>query len=209
MAATVGNGLLGEATDAGTPVVFDHLLSVWNARTGVQKPASPRVIEDWQFVTGPAVADISGDGLPEILETSGGFFVHAFNTAGLEPTGWPKLTGQWQTSVPSVGDLDGDGHVEVVQTTRLGTLFVWNTTGATCQPDQWRKVRHDQGNTGTYGADTRRPARIDDLHFTAEGGGAQLAWTAAGDDGRCGPADHYEPRAPAPPITRANFPPPI
>jgi len=71
-----------------------------------------------------------------------------------------------------------------VQTTRLGTLFVWQTAGATCQPDQWRKFRHDEWNTGTYGADTRRPARIDDLRFSISGTSAKLTWTAPGD------ADH-------------------
>ena len=205
IAGEVGNGLLGFATDDGTPVVFDHLLSVWSATTGTQVPAFPRVMEDWQFFTGPAVADITGDGLPEIMATSGGFFVHAFNAAGLEPTGWPKLTGQWQTSTPSVGDLDGDGTVEVVQTTRLGTLFVWKTAGGACQTDQWRKFRHDEWNTGTFGKDTRRPARITDLGAAGGAGTVTLSWTAVGDDGRCGTAASYDLRASATPITRANF----
>ena len=162
-------------------------------------------MEDWQFVTGPAVADITGDPLPEVIATSGGFFVHAFNAAGIEPAGWPKLTGQWQTATPSIGDLDGDGTVEVVRLTRLGTLFVWRTAGATGQPDRWRKFRHDEWNTGAYGADTRRPARIDDLRFSTTGPTARLDWTAVGDDGRCGRADQYELRASSAPITRANF----
>jgi hypothetical protein len=204
-APTVGNGLLAIASGSGSPALFDHLLSVWNATTGTQAPAFPRVIEDWQFFTGPSVADISGDGLPEIIATSGGFFVHAFNTAGVEPAGWPKLTGQWQTSSPSIGDLDGDGSVEVVQTARLGTLFVWKTAGATCQPDQWRKFRHDEWNTGTYGADTRRPARIDDLSVANGVTSATLAWTAVGDDAGCGTASTYELRAASTPITRTSF----
>jgi hypothetical protein len=205
LAGTVGNGLLSFATGSGTPTVFDHLLSAWNATTGVQKPAFPRVIEDWQFVTGPSIAEISGDALPEVIATSGGFYVHAFNALGIEPAGWPKRTGQWQTSSPSIGDLDGDGDVEVVQTTRLGTLFVWSTGGATCQPDQWRKFRHDEWNTGTYGADTRRPARIDDLTLSPSAGDVMLDWTAVGDDGKCGTADHYELRGSAAPISESNF----
>jgi hypothetical protein len=205
VSGSVGNGLLSFATGSGTPAVFDHLLSAWNATTGAQKPAFPRVMEDWQFVTAPSVAEVSGDGLPEILATSGGFYVHAFNALGIEPAGWPKLTGQWQTSAPSVGDLDGDGHVEVVQMTRLGTLFVWSTPGATCQADQWRKFRHDEWNSGTYGKDTRRPARIDDLDASAIPGGVTLDWTAVGDDGRCGTATAYELRSSPAPIDESNF----
>jgi hypothetical protein len=205
VAGEVGNGIVASAAGSGTPLVFDHLLSAWNATAGTVEPAFPRVIEDWQFFNGPAVAEISGDTLPEILDSSGGYFVHAFNAAGVEPAGWPKLTGHWQTSTPSIGDLDGDGTVDVVQTTRLGTLFVWKTSGATCQTDQWRKFRHDEWNTGTYGADTRRPARIDDLTLTSAGGSATLRWTAVGDDARCGTATSYELRAASTPITRTNF----
>src|SRR5437667_6018678 len=205
LAGEVGNGIVASAAGSGTPILFDHLLSAWNATTGAVEPAFPRVIEDWQFFNGPAVAEISGDTLPEIIDSSGGYFVHAFNAAGVEPARWPKLTGHWQTSTPSIGDINDDGHVDLVQTTRIGTLFVWQAAGATCQPDQWRKFRHDEWNTGTYGADTRRPARIDDLRFSISGTSAKLTWTAPGDDGKCGTPQAYELRASATPITRANF----
>ena len=201
-AGEVGNGLLALAAGDGPRIIFDHLLSGWDATTGTPKPGFPRVIEDWQFFNGPAVAEISGDALPEVIESSGGFFVHAFDAAGFEPAGWPKLTGHWQTSTPSIGDLDDDGRVEVVQTTRLGELFAWRTAGATCQADQWRKFRHDEWNTGSFGADTRRPARITNLRAC---GNVTLRWTAVGDDGRCGTATAYELRASATPITPANF----
>ena len=205
LAGEVGNGIVGSAAGSRPPVLFDHLLSAWNATTGAVEPAFPRVIEDWQFFNGPAVAEISGDSLPEIIDSSGGYFVHAFNAAGVEPAGWPKLTGHWQTSTPSIGDINDDGHVDLVQTTRLGTVFVWQTAGATCQADQWRKFRHDEWNTGTYGADTRRPARIVDLALSGSGGSVTLDWTAVGDDGRCGTATTYELRASSNPITTANF----
>ena len=203
-AGTVGNGLAFSILGEGAVIPIDHLVSVWNATTGTYLPAFPRVIEDWQFVTGPSVAEISGDAQQEIIASSGGYFVHAFNQLGLEPAGWPKLTGHWVTAGPSIGDIDGDGDVEVVVPTRFGTLFVWSTAGATCQADQWRKFRHDEWNTGTYGADTRRPARIDDLQFSTSGGG-RLDFTAPGDDGDCGTATTYEIRASATPISRLNF----
>jgi subtilisin family serine protease len=203
LAGSVGNRLLLIASGSGTPAPFDHLFQAWDATTGLSKAAFPRVIEDWQFLGSAAVADIGGaDTRPEAIVSSGGYFVHAFDALGLEPAGWPKMTGQWQTSAPSVADLDDDGAVEVVQTSRLGTLFVWETPGAACQPDEWRKFRHDEWNTGAYGTDTRRPARITDFHVTA---GTTLGWTAVGDDGRCGTATSYQLRASASPITNATF----
>jgi hypothetical protein len=48
-------------------VLFDHLLAAWDATNGVQKPFFPRVMEDWQFVTGPAVADLDGELPHEVL----------------------------------------------------------------------------------------------------------------------------------------------
>src|SRR5207249_9877202 len=124
LAGEVGNGLLALAAGDGPRIIFDHLLSGWDATTGTPKPGFPRVIEDWQFFNGPAVAEISGDALPEVIESSGGFFVHAFDAAGFEPAGWPKLTGHWQTSTPSIGDLDDDGRVEDRKSTRLNSSHV-------------------------------------------------------------------------------------
>ena len=44
---------------------FEHFLSAWSSKTGAFLPGFPRVIEDWQFVIGPTVAEVSfaGHGL--------------------------------------------------------------------------------------------------------------------------------------------------
>src|SRR5262249_60827121 len=114
------------------------------------------------------------------------------------------LAGRWGRGRPWWGALGGGGPVGVVQLTRLGMLFVWDTPGKACQPDQWRKFRHDEWNSGTYGADTRRPARIDDLRVSTRRRDVRLAWTAVGDDARCGTAARYELRASATPIADMN-----
>lgn len=205
LAGTVGNGIATSVTDPGTHVVFDHLLSAWDAGSGAQKPLFPRVIEDWQFLTGPAVAEISGDGMPEAIATSGGYWVHAFNRLGAEPAGWPKLTGHWQVATPAVADLNGDGKVEVIQATRMGTVFAWSMSGAACQSGTWRKFHHDEWNTGSYGADTRPPARVTGIGAAAGRGGVTLTWPAPGDDGICGQALRYDLRVSGSPITETSF----
>src|SRR5262249_38749558 len=101
--ATLANGT-GVIAPLGLP------LSAWHPTTGARLTNFPRLLEDWQFFTGPAVADLDGapDGTPEIVVSSGGYFVHAFNgVTGLEPAGWPKNVGQWVVATPLIGDIDG------------------------------------------------------------------------------------------------------
>jgi subtilase family protein/VCBS repeat protein len=133
---------------------FEHHLSAWNARTGAYLPAFPVLMDDYQFFVNPAIADIDGDGLPEVISGSGGYLVHAFNHLGREPVGWPKFTGHWLAASPAVGDLDGDGLLEVVITTREGSLYVWNTPGPVQvggRPAvQWGKFHHDLRNSGHF-----------------------------------------------------------
>jgi hypothetical protein len=107
----------------------DHMVVVWDARTGEALDAWPRVVEDIGMFVKPAVADISGDGLPEVITSSGGYAVHAWDADGIEPDGWPKFTGGWVYSALRAGDVNGDGRLEVVALTREGWLFVWQTAG--------------------------------------------------------------------------------
>jgi hypothetical protein len=81
------------------------------------------------FITAPSVADVSGDGRPDILNGSDTANVAAVAGDGTPVPGWPKFTGGWSLFSPAVADLDGDGPVEVAATTREGYLFVWDTPG--------------------------------------------------------------------------------
>jgi hypothetical protein len=80
---------------------------------------------------------------------SAGYFVHAYDASGVEPTGWPKFTGGWHIANAAIGDTDGDGLAEVVSSVREGKLFVWETTAPAAE-GEWPKKRHDLRNTGNY-----------------------------------------------------------
>jgi hypothetical protein len=205
VAPMLGFGIASFIGGSGIRVTFDHLLIAWDVASAAQKPAYPRVMEDWQFFTGPAIADVGGDGKPEAIATSGGFYVHAFGADGAEPAGWPKLTGHWGTSTPSVGDVDGDGKLDVVQTTRLGEVLAWSTPADVCQPAGWRKFRHDAWNSGTFDRDTIAPGRAGRLRFHLRGRLGTLEWTAPGGDRGCGTAARYELRRSIQPIDLPSF----
>ncbi len=133
-----------------TQIDYQQGVLAWDGTDGAVLDGWPRQIEDVQFLVAPAVADVSGDGSPEVIMGSGGYLVHAWDGEGDEAPGWPKLTGHWTLASPAVGDIDGDGYVEVVVTTREGWLFAWSTAGRADQTVQWSGVHHDPQNTGNY-----------------------------------------------------------
>jgi hypothetical protein len=156
----------------------DNHLSAWNVTDAAGMPtdgafvaAYPRVVNDLQFLAGPAIADIDGDGHPEALEGSGVYDLHAIDITGKEALGWAKFTNGWAVQSPAVGDVDGDGRLEVVATTREGNLFVWKTAGDECGFIPWRRWHHDEWGTGNYHTDARPPAslRAQDVVATAQG----------------------------------------
>jgi hypothetical protein len=155
-------------------------------------PAYPRVVNDLQFLAGPAVADIDGDGLPEAIEGSGVYDVHAVDINGVEAPGWPKFTHGWMVQSPAVGDINGDGDLEVVGSTREGKLFVWQTEGDECGFIPWRRWHHDEWGSGNYHTDARPPAALQTQDVTPEPTGPttlrlDLA-RVPGDDLFCGTA---------------------
>ena len=74
----------------------------------------------------PVVADIDGDGKPEIIVGTGAFYapptyhpthqVYAYHCDGSNVTGWPVAVDGQVGTTPAVADLLGDGHLEVVVT---------------------------------------------------------------------------------------------
>ncbi|RME51523.1 MAG: hypothetical protein D6795_08195, partial [Deltaproteobacteria bacterium] len=191
---------------------FSHDIVAWDALS----PENPELfdrVEALAFLTNPVVADIDDDDRFEILQGSGGYFLHAFRGRRQDAEGWPKLTNNWLMGAPAAGDIDADGLLEIVTTTREGFLYAWNTTAPLCRGGNrnapWPRFRHDAHNSGTYGHDAIPPGRIVDLSGVLrspagegspvgeEGCAASpltlsLHWTPPGDDGPCGEAARYE-----------------
>ncbi len=133
-----------------TALDFQQMVSAWSGVSGDFLPGWPRQIEDFQFLSAPAIADLDGDGLREVIHGSGGGILHAWNHLGVNPRGWPHFTGQWILGSPGLGDLDGDGFLEVAVTTREGWLWVWSTRGRADQDIGWAGIHHDPRNTGNH-----------------------------------------------------------
>jgi FG-GAP-like repeat/Subtilase family len=182
-AATVAGALL--LPGSGLPI--NSYARAYNASSGAAAAGFPSRLQGLDFLGAPAIADVSGDGQPDLLVGGDSSALHAYSAgSGNQAAGFPKFTTGWEVFGPSVGDLDGDGRNEVAIATREGYLMVWNTPGR-ASADQWWSSRHDERNTGQYGIDTRSPgvAREARIH------GHQLLFTAPGDDWYDGRVDHY------------------
>ncbi|MBI1926233.1 hypothetical protein HYR99_18540 [Candidatus Poribacteria bacterium] len=126
----------------------DAQMSAWRVVSRTFHPGFPHEMNDLQFVTTASVADIDGDGLPEILAGSGVYDVHAVDRNGDETPNWPKLAGDAVATTPAVGDFNGDGTLEVAAFSRNGWLFVWRTGAPASGLKPWPKYQHDFHNSG-------------------------------------------------------------
>jgi hypothetical protein len=95
-----GFGAAGSFALGYKKTVFDNLLGCWNIERNEFLEGCPKRIDDWMFFMNAAIADLDGDGLPEMTVGSGGYYVRAYNYKGAAPAGFPKLTGGWIAAAP-------------------------------------------------------------------------------------------------------------
>jgi Subtilase family len=195
-------------TSPGTGVKIRNFISAWDPATGRNLSKYTQMLQGLPFFAAPAIADVSGDGRPDILIATDSAAIHAFDgRTGRPVRGWPKWTGGFALSTPAVGDLTGSGTVDVAVTTREGYLHIYSTPGkASANHEAWHWHQNDR-NTGHYGDDTRPPSAISDLMVTLGGNNSSndtLQFTAVGDDWKSGTAAKYEIFAASAPITQDN-----
>ncbi|MEI7635220.1 MAG: LruC domain-containing protein [bacterium] len=77
----------------------------------------------------PLVADVNGDGVPEIIAASAAPYVHVVNTSGADIIGWPVSFGSSVTASPIVLKQNGSGEARILIADRDGVIDGRNARG--------------------------------------------------------------------------------
>ncbi|MGB2939159.1 MAG: hypothetical protein WBD38_02505 [Candidatus Dormiibacterota bacterium] len=208
--AQSGSAAAGVATGItqtpGLGIRVDNGMAAWDPATGVALAQYGQYVQGLGFFTAPAIADVTGDGRPDIIQSADSAAVMGFDgLTGQPAAAFPKWSGGFSLFTPAVGDLVGSGKVAVAASTREGYLHVWDTPGLTSANHEAWHWHQDDRNTGHYGTDTRPPAGIRDLLATQAASGDTLHFTAPGDDWNYGTAAAYQVRRSDKPINQDNF----
>jgi hypothetical protein len=128
------DGTLEIIAQEGDPGAQGFRLWVWHPDGGVMT-GWPRTIaaEGHSSRCNPAVADVQGDGVPEIVTVTSDAKLHIFLPSGVELTGYPRtIPGSDQIASPSVLDVNNDGMEEIFLTYWLASaqyVSGWDLAG--------------------------------------------------------------------------------
>ena len=175
-----GASVAGSLLFPGSGVNINNYESAYQAASGDPVPGFPTKLQGLDFLGSPVIADVTGDGRPEILNGADSSALQAFGAGGAQAPGFPKFTTGWIVFAPAVGDIDTDGRSDVVALTREGYLFAWRTGGTAAGNQEWWRAGHDEHNTDQYGIDTRPPGAIRKVRVRHHG--RVLKFNAPGDD---------------------------
>jgi hypothetical protein len=170
----------------------DGSMFLLNARTGAV---------EWQnqnassfgpggFMGSPVIADITGDGRPEVIAATQNGTVVGWNRAGsavkgpLRPDDRDGSRTWIFNNSPAIGDLDGDGKSEIVaaggvsgQTPRKGFVWVLSSSGNGSAP--WPFFKKTTDRVSAFGAGSRAPVPNAPPPTSAPTGGGGTRTTAA------------------------------
>jgi hypothetical protein len=77
-----------------------------------------------------ASADIDNDDEKDIVIASGVGHVYAYNSSGIQKTGWPQSPGGQIYTGLALADIDEDGKVEIIVGTSSSKVYVYNSDGS-------------------------------------------------------------------------------
>ena len=164
-----GASLIQALLQPGSGAPIKNVERAFTAAGGVLHPGFPATMQGLDFLGGPIIADVTGDGATEIVNGGDSSAVHGFTQTGAQAPGFPKFFSGWNLWAPSAGDLLSNGHTAIVTVSREGYVFAWSTPGVASGNNEWWHSNHDERNTGAYGRDTRPPGIARNVQWAHNG----------------------------------------
>jgi subtilisin family serine protease len=145
----------GDIDGDGKVEIFAGAVNAANQSTIFAYNASGTALTGWpKTVTGqiggePIIADVTGDGVPDVTVTTEGGRVYAYEADGSLASGFPKATGSPMYRAVNIADRDNDGGAEMIAGTEDGTVHVWDLESTYSFNDtDWPSSRYDATNSG-------------------------------------------------------------
>ncbi len=185
----------------------EDFIGGWDPTTGQQLPGFPAEVNDLQFLTGPAVGQITAASGQAVIGGTASLDLAAVNSTGTPvSSAWPKLTGDWTIATPTLGsfgtmDNFKASHKDVVSITRMGTVAVYRTPAQACTPSSSPRFHHDNWNSGNYTTQAVDPG----VPYHVLLRGKTLTFNAPGAAVMCGTVKSYQLVTSKRPITPQNF----
>jgi|GEM_PF-2401696 len=111
-------------------VATTHMEYAWLGGAIANVLAAQAQANPSRYYAAPVVADLDGDGAPEIIVGNlVKWQVEVYNSNGRMRSGWPQILRSGVKSAAAVGDLNGDGTLEVVVGDLRGYLHAFNGDG--------------------------------------------------------------------------------
>jgi len=138
-------------------VAFNHVTASQSQvrvlnHLGQTLPGWPIVPGGFTSESSPIVADVSGDGVPDILFGNEGGLLYGWSWTGQNLAGFPLTVGDFIRSTPYANDVDGDGGIDVVLMGWNKNFYIWDFPAPfNAAAAQWPTLKHDQSRSGLYG----------------------------------------------------------
>jgi hypothetical protein len=132
--------VFGGDMDIGNPAPWPWGGLVWAVRghDGVDLPGWPVSVPGQVVWSSPSIADLDGDGRPDVVVGTGNNFnqapirgkaVYAFDHRGRPLPGWPVAIGGRSMGSPALGDVTGDGRPDAAVQADDGRVYAIGSDG--------------------------------------------------------------------------------